>query len=152
VQHQAATGVDTRLVCDAVGVDTDDAAAFRRHLLSGVFIRFDNFKCSSCATVDRTLLSVGNHDLGFLTPRELVFCGAPNEQYEPSTQLWGVQSSIGEPSVKSEVLSMLLRCILKKPGICDHELARLIPIIPLSDIRDVSLDSPPPDVCLIEKF
>ena len=113
---------------------------------------FDNFKCSSCAAVDRTLLSVGNHDLGFLTPRELVFCGAPSEQYEPSTQLWGVQSSIGEPSVKSDVLSMLLRCILKKPGICDHELARLIPIIPLSDIRDVSLDSPPPDVCLKEKF
>lgn len=40
VQHQAATGVDTRLVCDAVGVDTDDAAAFRRHLLSGVWILF----------------------------------------------------------------------------------------------------------------
>ena len=82
---------------------------------------------------------MGNHDLDFLTPRELVIWGAPNEQ-------------IGEPSVKSDVLSMLLRCILKKPGICDHELARLIPIIPLSDIRDVSLDSPPPDVCLKEKF
>jgi hypothetical protein len=89
-------------------------------------------------TVDRTLVSVGNHDLGFLASRELVFPGAPNEQYQQATQLWGVKSSIGEPSVKSDVLALLLRAILKKPGIGDQELARQFPMIPLSDIRDVS--------------
>jgi hypothetical protein len=36
VHAQSTCGVDVRLVCDAVGVDVDDAAAFRRHLLSGL--------------------------------------------------------------------------------------------------------------------
>ncbi len=85
---------------------------------------------------------MGNHDLGFLTPRSLIFGDAPNAQFEQSMQLWGVRSSNGEPSVKSEVLNMLLRSILKKPGIGDYELARLIPIVPLSDIRDVGLACP----------
>jgi hypothetical protein len=35
VHNQAAPGVDVRLVCDAVGIDVDDAVAFRRQLLSG---------------------------------------------------------------------------------------------------------------------
>ncbi len=91
-------------------------------------------------TVDRTILSVGNHDLGFLAPRELLLYGAPIEQCQQSTQLWDVKSSIGEPSIKSQVLALLLRAILKKPGTCDQELARQLPMIPLSDIRDVSLD------------
>jgi hypothetical protein len=81
---------------------------------------------------------VGNHDLGFLASRKLVFPGVSNEQYQQATQLWGVKSSIGEPSVKSDVLALLLRAILKKPGIGDQELARQFPMIPLSDIRDVS--------------
>jgi hypothetical protein len=29
-----------RLVCDAVGIDVDDAVAFRRHLLSGLLPSF----------------------------------------------------------------------------------------------------------------
>jgi hypothetical protein len=36
VHAQLTSGVDMRLVCDAVGIDVDDAAAFRRHLLSGL--------------------------------------------------------------------------------------------------------------------
>jgi hypothetical protein len=143
VREQAASGADVRLVCDAVGIDADDATAFRRHLLSGLLASFSaclNFHPHvTLPSADQTLLSVGNHDLGFLTTRSLVFGGAPNEQLEQSIKLWCVKSSNGEPSVKSEVLNMLLRSILKKPGIGDHELARLIPIIPLSDIRDVSL-------------
>ncbi len=82
---------------------------------------------------------MGNHDLGFLAPRERLFHGAANEQCQQSTQLWGVKSSIGEPSIKSHVLALLLRAIFKKPGIGDQELARQLPMIPLSDIRDVSL-------------
>ena len=34
--HGEASGVDVRLVCNAVGIDDDDAIAFRRHLLSGM--------------------------------------------------------------------------------------------------------------------
>ncbi len=36
VHQQDTPGVDARLVCDAVGIDNDDAIAFRRHLLSGL--------------------------------------------------------------------------------------------------------------------
>jgi hypothetical protein len=36
VHRQGAHGVDVRQVCDAVGVDVDDATAFRRYLLSGL--------------------------------------------------------------------------------------------------------------------
>ena len=101
----------------------------------------------TCRTVDRTLVSVGNHDLGFLAPRQLVFPGAPTQQLpqqlHQSTQLWRVQSSTGQPSVKSELLILLLRAILKRPGISDQDLAWQLPVIPISDIRDVSLPPPP---------
>jgi hypothetical protein len=104
------------------------------------FLQF-NLQCSLYfAAVDQTLCCVGNHDLGFLAPRELVFRGAAHDACEQSTQLWGVQSSPGQPSVKSELLNVLLSFILKKPGVSDQELARVLPIVPLSDIRDV----PPP--------
>jgi len=38
--HRAATGVDVRLLCNSVGIDVDDALAFRRHLLSGMRAHF----------------------------------------------------------------------------------------------------------------
>ena len=95
-------------------------------------------RLSPSPTVDPSLLSVGNHDLGFLASREHLLRGASIEQFPHLTQLWGVQSSIGEPCVKSEVSMMLLRAILLKPGISDQDLARQFPVIPSSDIRDVS--------------
>jgi hypothetical protein len=36
VHAQRSSGVDMRQVCDLVGIEVDDAAAFRRHLLSGL--------------------------------------------------------------------------------------------------------------------